>query len=231
MAGAPPGGGGGGARGVRRSRDGEIPEETAGPYPGDGSNGVNVLSESGIVRSDLTSSFGSASRGGRGRAGDGRPQGLRPQRHRHRRRSPAPRSTSGTATARARYSLYSDGVTDENYLRGVQETDADGSRAVHHDLPGLLRRPLAAHALRGLPVAGRRRRATPTSCAPPSSPSPRTPAGGLRRRRRVRRQRGQPRPGQPGQRHASSATATRSSSRRVTGSVDEGYTFKLNVPV
>ena len=43
-------------------------------------------------------------------------------------RSPAPRSTCGTATARARYSLYSDGVTDENYLRGVQEADADGAR-------------------------------------------------------------------------------------------------------
>ena len=39
----------------------EIPEETAGPFPADGSNGVNVLTESGIVRSDLTSSFGSAS--------------------------------------------------------------------------------------------------------------------------------------------------------------------------
>src|SRR6476469_4989540 len=35
---------------------GEIPEETAGPYPGDGSNGPNVLTESGIVRSDITSS-------------------------------------------------------------------------------------------------------------------------------------------------------------------------------
>ena len=32
--------------------DGEIPEETAGPYPADGSNGVDVLSESGVVRSD-----------------------------------------------------------------------------------------------------------------------------------------------------------------------------------
>ena len=32
---------------------GEIPDETAGPYPGDGSNGPNVLSESGIVRSDI----------------------------------------------------------------------------------------------------------------------------------------------------------------------------------
>ena len=28
----------------------EIPDETAGPYPGDGSNGPDVLQESGIVR-------------------------------------------------------------------------------------------------------------------------------------------------------------------------------------
>ncbi len=34
------------------------PQETAGPYPGDGSNGPNVLIESGVVRSDITSSFG-----------------------------------------------------------------------------------------------------------------------------------------------------------------------------
>ena len=39
----------------------EIPEETGGPYPADGSNGVNVLVESGVVRSDITPSFGSAS--------------------------------------------------------------------------------------------------------------------------------------------------------------------------
>lgn len=39
---------------------GEIPEETAGPFPGDGSNGPNVLERSGIVRSDLRSSFGEA---------------------------------------------------------------------------------------------------------------------------------------------------------------------------
>jgi hypothetical protein len=41
--------------------DGEIPEEAAGPFPGDGSNGPNVLSESGVVRSDITTSFGDAS--------------------------------------------------------------------------------------------------------------------------------------------------------------------------
>lgn len=37
-----------------------FPEETAGPYPADGSNGPNVLTQSGIVRSDITSSFGSS---------------------------------------------------------------------------------------------------------------------------------------------------------------------------
>lgn len=38
-----------------------IPEETAGPFPGDGSNGPNVLTQDGVVRSDIRSSFGSAS--------------------------------------------------------------------------------------------------------------------------------------------------------------------------
>src|SRR5215213_7793120 len=40
---------------------GEIPDETAGPYPGDGSNGPDVLEQSGVVRSDIRSSFGDAS--------------------------------------------------------------------------------------------------------------------------------------------------------------------------
>ena len=39
----------------------EIPDETAGPYPGDGSNGPDVLEESGVVRSDIRSSFGTGS--------------------------------------------------------------------------------------------------------------------------------------------------------------------------
>jgi protocatechuate 3,4-dioxygenase beta subunit len=34
-----------------------IPEETGGPYPGDGSNGPNVLTEAGVVRKDITTSF------------------------------------------------------------------------------------------------------------------------------------------------------------------------------
>src|SRR4029078_5154410 len=35
----------------------KIPTETAGPYPGDGSNGPNVLNQTGGVRSDNRSSF------------------------------------------------------------------------------------------------------------------------------------------------------------------------------
>ena len=47
-AGGPPDGGspGGGAAETQQTSDtasGELPEETAGPYPGDGSNGANVL--------------------------------------------------------------------------------------------------------------------------------------------------------------------------------------------
>src|SRR5438105_1337819 len=36
---------------------GKIPEETAGPFPAEGSNGPNVLNQTGIVRGDIRSSF------------------------------------------------------------------------------------------------------------------------------------------------------------------------------
>lgn len=35
----------------------EIPDETGGPFPADGSNGPNVLTEDGVVRADIRSSF------------------------------------------------------------------------------------------------------------------------------------------------------------------------------
>ena len=38
-----------------------IPEETAGPFPADGTNGPDVLTDNGVVRRDIRSSFGSAS--------------------------------------------------------------------------------------------------------------------------------------------------------------------------
>jgi protocatechuate 3,4-dioxygenase beta subunit len=103
---------------------GEIPDETAGPYPGDGSNGPNVLDDSGIVRGDIRSSFGDLSGTAEGVpmtleltvldvANGGAP-------------------FAGTAVyvwhcdREGRYSLYSEGAEDQNYLRGVQIADASG---------------------------------------------------------------------------------------------------------
>ncbi|HEY2947506.1 MAG TPA: 3,4-dioxygenase subunit beta [Micromonosporaceae bacterium] len=102
-----------------------IPEETAGPYPGDGSNGVNVLTDSGIVRSDIVKSFGASSGQATGvpltivltvldtASGS------------------APRAGAAVyvwhCDSAGRYSLYDREISDENYLRGVQETDARGS--------------------------------------------------------------------------------------------------------
>jgi len=100
-----------------------VPEETAGPFPGDGSNGVNALSQSGIVRSDIRSSFGGAS----GTA-DGIPIDLAMTIV----DAATGKAAEGAAVyvwhcdAEGRYSMYSDGVTDQNYLRGVQVADASG---------------------------------------------------------------------------------------------------------
>lgn len=101
------------------------PEETAGPYPGDGSNGPNVLIESGIVRQDIRSSFG---------AYTGTAAGV-----------PTTISLTlcdltkscavGTGLAvyvwhcdrDGEYALYGRNTTNQNYLRGVQVADANGS--------------------------------------------------------------------------------------------------------
>jgi protocatechuate 3,4-dioxygenase beta subunit len=103
---------------------GEIPDETAGPYPGDGSNGPNVLDDSGIIRSDLRSSFGDAN----GTA-EGVPMTLELT---IKDLAKGGAAFAGTAVyvwqcdREGRYSLYSEGVTKENYLRGVQIADAAG---------------------------------------------------------------------------------------------------------
>jgi protocatechuate 3,4-dioxygenase beta subunit len=129
--GPPPGGGpGGGAGGTTTTNPDSglsaVPEETAGPYPGDGSNGANALSQTGIVRSDITASFGSAS----GTA-KGVPMTLRMTIIDVATKQPL----KGAAVyvwhcdAEGRYSLYSQGATDQNYLRGVQSAGDDGSVA------------------------------------------------------------------------------------------------------
>ncbi len=100
-----------------------IPEETAGPFPGDGSNGPDVLNQSGVVRQDIRSSFGSSTTTAQGvpltiqltiqDAADCTP-------------------IAGAAVyvwhcdRDGNYSLYSQAAATENYLRGVQEADANG---------------------------------------------------------------------------------------------------------
>ncbi|QIG42718.1 intradiol ring-cleavage dioxygenase [Nocardioides anomalus] len=126
--GQPParGGGGADAESAVEVGEGEIPEETAGPYPGDGSNGVNVLSESGIVRSDLTRSFGSASG-----VAEGVPVTVELTVYDLNGSEVSPLAGAALylwhCDREGRYSMYSEGITDENYLRGVQETAADGT--------------------------------------------------------------------------------------------------------
>lgn len=100
-----------------------IPEETAGPYPGDGSNGPNVLAESGVVRSDITASFGSSST-----VAEGIP--LTIQVTIQDAADCAPLAGAAVylwhCNREGEYSLYSEAVADENYLRGVQAADDNG---------------------------------------------------------------------------------------------------------
>ncbi|WP_232818089.1 MULTISPECIES: intradiol ring-cleavage dioxygenase [Kocuria] len=104
--------------------DSEIPDETAGPYPGDGSNGADVLEQSGVVRSDIRSSFNGAS----GTA-EGVPMTLE--------LTIADMANGNNPMTGAamyvwhcnrdgEYSMYSENVVDQNYLRGVQVVDGQG---------------------------------------------------------------------------------------------------------
>ena len=110
-----------------------IASETAGPFPGDGTNGANALTLAGIVRSDIRSSVGPAS-------------------------ATAPGvdlamtfvlTDSATCMPLVGYAVYvwqCDRATDysmytgaaqtENYLRGVQVTDADGRVTFQTIFPG-----------------------------------------------------------------------------------------------
>ena len=111
-----------------------IPEETAGPYPGDGSNGVNVLSQSGVVRSDIRSSFGSSTTTATGSPLEIVLKVLDTS------NSCNPLVGAAVylwhANIDGKYSMYSQGVTNENYLRGVQETDSNGEVHFTSIFPG-----------------------------------------------------------------------------------------------
>jgi protocatechuate 3,4-dioxygenase beta subunit len=100
----------------------EVESETAGPYPADGSNGPDVRTESGIVRKDIRTSFGDST---------GTAEGVELE------FSLVLQDLAGAPIAGAavyawhcdrdgNYSLYSSAITDQNYLRGIQESDATG---------------------------------------------------------------------------------------------------------
>ena len=112
----------------------EIPQETAGPYPGDGSNGPNVLEASGVVRQDITSSFGTGSA-----KAEGVPLTLT--------LTLLDNSNGCVPLAGAavyawhcdrdgKYSMYDSGLANENYLRGVQEADSNGQVTFKSIFPG-----------------------------------------------------------------------------------------------
>ncbi|WP_282848291.1 intradiol ring-cleavage dioxygenase [Microbacterium oxydans] len=111
----------------------EIPDETAGPYPGDGSNGPDVLEDAGIVRQDIRSSIDG------GATAEGVPLTFELQ--------VIDLANGGVpfagvavyawhCTAQGEYSMYSSGLEDVTYLRGVQVADADGRVSFTSVFPG-----------------------------------------------------------------------------------------------
>ena len=124
-----------------------IPEETAGPFPGDGSNGPDVLSQSGVVRKDIRSSFGSSSGVAAGvpltislTLQDGA--------------DCAPLAGAAVyvwhCDQAGNYSLYSQAAAERELPPRRPGGRRRRRRDVRLDLPGLLPGPLAAHPLRGL---------------------------------------------------------------------------------
>lgn len=103
----------------------EIPDETNGPYPGDGTNGPDVLEESGIVRSDIRSSFGTSTT-----TAEGIPMTLRMTVYNLEGGQQVPYAGAAVyvwhCDRDGNYSMYSQAIENENYLRGVQIADENG---------------------------------------------------------------------------------------------------------
>ena len=112
----------------------EIPDETAGPYPGNGSNGPDVLEKSGVIRRDIRASFDGATG-----VAQGVPMTLQ--------LTVLDIAKGGVGMKGAAiyawhcdrgggYSMYSTGLTAENYLRGVQIADDAGVVTFTSIFPG-----------------------------------------------------------------------------------------------
>ena len=110
----------------------EVPSETGGPFPGDGSNGPNALADPAVVREDITGSFGDYT----GTA-EGVPTTIK---------LTVLDSSNGCqplaggavylwhADKDGHYSMYT--APDANYLRGVGEADANGTVTFQTIWPG-----------------------------------------------------------------------------------------------
>jgi protocatechuate 3,4-dioxygenase beta subunit len=101
-----------------------IPEETAGPYPGDGTNGPDLLTQSGVVRSDIRASFGTSTT-----VAAGVPLLIRLA-ILDLANGCAPLAGAGVylwhCNRDGAYSMYGQGIENENYLRGIQAAGNDG---------------------------------------------------------------------------------------------------------
>jgi protocatechuate 3,4-dioxygenase beta subunit len=114
-----------------------VPEETAGPYPADGSSAsnatYNVLALAGIVRSDVRSNIGGSAQVG------GAPLTITITLT-DTRSACAPLASYAIylwhCTREGTYSVYTTQSLADNHLRGVQETDASGSVRFVTVVPG-----------------------------------------------------------------------------------------------
>lgn len=124
---------GGGASGTSSSSLTEMPGETAGPYPGDGSNGQDVLETSGVERSDLTTSIDSDT------TAEGVPLEIT-MNIIDMAGSDVPMEGAAVylwqCDAAGRYSMYTEEIAEETYLRGVQITDSSGKVTFTSIFPG-----------------------------------------------------------------------------------------------
>ncbi len=113
-----------------------LPWETAGPYPGDGTNArngetINVLTQEGVIRTDLRSSFGTKS---------GSVDGVQMDLTLTLTNADGCTPLEGHAIyiwhcdTEGRYSLYD--LPEANYLRGVGVADADGKVSFTTIVPG-----------------------------------------------------------------------------------------------
>lgn len=116
--------------GVSRS---EIPEETNGPFPADGTENLNILQESGIVRRDLTTSLDG------GESVPGVPLTFNFSVF-DMSRDNAPYVGAAVyvwhCDAIGRYSMYSEGVQQQTWLRGMQFADESGRLSFETIVPG-----------------------------------------------------------------------------------------------